>query len=180
MFRCLYDYTYECNIYEAFVFWFCYFIFEFYISINVALFIYFILLGGNFSITTPRGYTFGLGLIIFAILFGATIIPLILNSIITICIAIKKRAKLKKYPYIIFFITLILISTCFLPTFLGIMIGLIPPIFLMQKDDYSLEKEVLAMEKENLEQKLKVERLLANEQLSNIKLKQLEKRESSD
>lgn len=175
MLRCVYDYTYECDIQESFVFFFFYYILEFYIAINVALFIYYVLLSGNFSTTFGNGYTAGLGLIICATLLSPTVIPLILNSILTICIIKKKRIKMKNVPLSSFiFAILLLIFSCLTPTVLGIVVGLIPAAFLMQADDNSLEKEIKEMEKENLEQMIRVERLLLKEQVTKIKMKKLQ------
>lgn len=176
MFRCLYDYTYECDIQKAYIFWCFYFIFEFYILINLALFAFFILLNGDFTITFHNGYTAGLGFIIYVMLFAATPIPLILNGILTISIMLKKRAKLKTItPFAFIFAVSLLVLSCFIPHVFGIAIGLIPPVFLMQKDDNSLEKQVKAMEKENLEQKIMVEKLLIEEQVKRMKEEELNK-----
>lgn len=175
MLRCVYDYTYECDIQESFVFFFFYYIFEFYITINVALFVYYVYLNGNFSTTFANGYTAGLGLIMLAVLLGPTLIPLILNSILTICIIKKKRIKMKNMPLYSVLLTLfLLVFSCHTPTVLGIVISLIPPVFLMQADDNSLEKEIQEMEKENLEQMIRVERLLLKEQVAKIRMKKLQ------
>lgn len=175
MLRCVYDYTYECDIQESFVFFFFNYIFEFYITINIALFFYYVYLGGNFSATFGNGYTAGLGLVMLAFLLGPTVIPLILNSILTICIIKKKRIKIKNMPlYSCIFVIFLLIFSCLTPTVIGIFIGLIPPAFLMQADDNSLEKEIQEMEKENLEQMMRVERLLLKEQVAKIRMKKLQ------
>lgn len=175
MFRCLYDYTYECDIQESVVFLFFYYIFEFYITINIAMFIFYVLLGGNFSTTLSNGHTAGLGLIIYNLLLGFTVIPLILNSILLMIIMKKKRLKMKNVPLFSYALTVfLLIFSCFTPTVMGILIGLIPAAFLMQADDNSLENEIKEMEKENLEQMIMVERLLLKEQVTKLRMKKLQ------
>lgn len=172
MLRCVYDYTYECDIQESFVFFFFYYIFEFYITISTALFIYNAPFNSDFFISFKNA---GLGITICVFILGPTLIPLIINSILTISIIKKKRLKMKKMPLYLVALTLfLLIFSCITPTFIGIVIGLIPPAFLMQSDDNSLEKEIQEMEKENLEQMIRVERLLLKEQVTRIKMKKLQ------
>lgn len=174
MFRWLYDYAYECDIQEAVVFLYCYFFIEYYILINIAIIFYFTVLGGDFTVTFPNGYTSGLGYIIYFFLIYPTFIPPILNTILTICIMMKKRVKRKTITPFAFFLSIaLLLFSCLLPDFLGILVGLIPPVFLMMKFDNSLEKEIKAMEKENFEQQINVEKLLYEEQLARRKAEEL-------
>lgn len=166
MFRYLYDYTYECDIQESYSFGFFYYILEFYIALYVFL-------GGNFSIIYEHGYNFAqLRLTFLEFILLPTPVPLILNIILIIFIMKKKKIKIEnRSPFAIFLAILLLLFSYILPIGLGLIFGLIPPAFIMQGDDNSLEKKIKAMEKENSEQKNKVKELLFAEQLAKRELK---------
>lgn len=164
MFRYLYDFTYECDIDEAVVFFCFYYIVNLYILISCGLIIYYVLLGGNFYITFHNGYKAGFGLIMLLCLLGNIFVPTIFCSIFTIIILVRKKINTLD---VILPSVFILFLTCFVPDIHAILIGLVPPMLIMQMESHALDKKGRELEKENLAQQIRVEKLLHIEQVMN-------------
>lgn len=157
MFKYLFDLRYERDIEDAFVFYFCYVVFAFFIAV---------LLNSHID-TIPGLYDIGPLLVL--------LVPFIFYSSLSIGIFYKKNLKANENSYLVLFtivLTLLIpigvgffvaphyglnegIEWAFMIWFFpGLLLGCIPVTFLTGKEDDSLLKQVRKLEKEDLHQEI--------------------------
>lgn len=150
------DFSHESSPDEAAVFYYFYLLIEVCIIIScVALFVAFF---APDSLTyLEKSYAF-VGLL----LFTPSILPCIYCSILSIIILIKK--KIKK-PEIIISIILLMIINYFLFNYLGIVLGLLTPTYLMILEDNTVEKYDRILKLQLAEHDRKIEMQLEKERI---------------
>lgn len=180
MLKYIFDLSYDRNLDEAKVFYFCYVIFAFFIAglfYSSANFFYY--LSGFFSGDISTVLTFYVPFLTF-------FVPFFFYTFLSISIIFKKKLKDRRslylviYTILITFIIPLVLGICFGFGFLdytkgfrygiagtfidfffpSLIFGCIPSAILATKEDCSLIKQVQEMEKERLQQELKIEKLL--------------------
>lgn len=150
------DFSHEATPDESAVFYYSYLLIEVYIITTcVALFVVF------FAPDTAT-YWEKSAAFVGLLLFMPSILPCIYCSILSIIILIKK--KIKK-PEIIISIILLMIINYFLFNYLGMLIGLLAPMYLMICEDNSVDKYDKILKLQLAEQDRQIEMQLEKERI---------------
>ena len=152
----VYDLSHETEIYESVIFYFVYFIIEFYIAV-ICGFIFFMIFDLSELTTKQR-----LNVEVYLFLFTPAVIPFIFCSILSAIIMIKKKI----YKESMICLTVIaLFLTLLSPNIIGMFSGLIMPAILMTFADNSVEKYDKILKLKLAEQDRKIEMQLEKEQI---------------
>lgn len=157
--RLLFDFKYERDIREAFVFYYFHLIFEGYICLGLGFYC----------------YNHGVDFYLFIKLLIIT--PFLFCVALSVCFMFNKNLK---DPFSIFLVALTVYLTLIFPNIIGFYIGLIPVTILSTREDNSKITQVQKMEKEQLEHDIEIERQLLIERTMAKKAERLKKNESEE
>lgn len=167
----LFDFTYETNIYEAFVFYFLYVFFGYYIS-GVSIYLVAILPFSHFVMVL--------------------LTPFIFYTFVAVRIRLKKDLKDRDSFYLVLFTIFI---TLFIPLILGMQLGLgafiiwffpglilgpVPAAILTMKEDCSLSKMFQKLDKEKLIKARELEKRILLESEAVRKAEEIKNNESNE
>lgn len=166
MFRCLYDFTYECDIQEALVFYFFYSIFIGYFIIGMGLAFF----EGRFadfvySISDSWGFVYDHFVVAFL-----SLIPFLLCSTVSVLIVLKKDLQ---NPFSVFLVLLTFFLTLIAPNCFSFYVGLIPISILMTMDDNSekIKLELDGAKRKEIMMARKMEKEIARDRVRELKSK---------